>query len=111
MGLQCKLDKHSRIMRTKFERNPDLFTLPISSAKFHKSSRDGAPKLLKGLQAIYMNEELNEAVFSLLSKGINPNQEKLIRIRSQRNGSVGDIGSWGDATRFEYKSWPHPPLC
>ncbi|MCK5638272.1 MAG: hypothetical protein KAH67_06135 [Flavobacteriaceae bacterium] len=87
-GLLRKLDKHSRAMRTKFERNPDLFTLPISSAKFHKNSRDEAPKLLKGLQAIYMNEKLNETVFSLLSKRINPSQEKLIR--SGRKG----MGLW-----------------
>ena len=86
IGLLRKLVKHSRAMRTKFERNPDLFTLPISSAKFHKNSRDEAPKLLKGLQAIYNNEELNAAVFSLLSKHIN--QEKLIR--SGRKG----MGLW-----------------
>jgi len=73
-------------MRTKFGRNPDLFSLAISSAKFHKNSRDEAPKLLKGLQAIYMNEELNSSVFSLLSKHIN--QKKLIR--SGRKG----MGLW-----------------
>ncbi len=88
LDLVCKLEKHSRAMRTKFERNPDLFTLPISSAKFHKNTRDEAPKLLKGLQAIYLKEELNSAVFSILSKSINPKQEKLVK--SGRKG----MGLW-----------------
>ncbi len=88
LDLVCKLEKHSRAMRTKFERNPDLFTLPISSAKFHKNTRDEAPKLLTGLQAIYLKEELNSAVFSILSKSINPKQEKLVK--SGRKG----MGLW-----------------
>ena len=88
LDLVRKLEKHSIAMRTKFERNPDLFTLPISSAKFHKNSRDEAPKLLKGLQAIYLNEELNSAVFSILSKSINPKQEQLAK--SGRKG----MGLW-----------------
>ena len=75
-------------MRTKFERNPDLFTLPISSAEFPNNCRDEAPKLLKGLQAIFMNEEINILVFDLLSKKINPSQEKLIK--SGRKG----MGLW-----------------
>jgi len=75
-------------MRKKFERNPDLFTLPISHARFPNNCRDEAPKLLKGLQAIFMTEELNSAVFSLLSERINPKQEKLVK--SGRKG----MGLW-----------------
>ena len=45
-------------MRTKFERNPDLFTIPISAATFPNNCRDEAPKLLKGLQVIFMKEEI-----------------------------------------------------
>lgn len=75
-------------MRTIFERDPDLFTLPITSAQFPNNCRDEAPKLLKGLQAIFMNEEINAAVFSLLSDRINPKQETLIR--SGRKG----MGLW-----------------
>ena len=82
------LEKHSKLMRTKFERNPDLFTLPISSAEFPNNCRDEAPKLLKGLQAIFENESLNLSVFSLLSSRINPKQTKLIK--SGRKG----MGLW-----------------
>lgn len=80
--------KHSRVMREKFEKNPDLFTLPISSAKFPNNCRDEAPKLLKGLQEIFMNEELNASIFSLLSNRINPKQEELVK--SGRKG----MGLW-----------------
>lgn len=75
-------------MRTKFERNPDLFSVPIESARFHKNCRDEAPKLLKGLQTIFMEEELNSKIFSLLSDRINPKQE--ILIKSGRKG----MGLW-----------------
>lgn len=44
--------------------------------------------MLKGLQAIFMNEEMSSAVFLLLSKQINPGQEKLIK--SGRKG----MGLW-----------------
>ena len=75
-------------MRALFERNPDLFTLPISSAVFPNNCRDEASKLLKGLQAIYMNEQINRAVFSLLSERINGKIEKLVK--SGRKG----MGLW-----------------
>ncbi|VAW10701.1 hypothetical protein MNBD_BACTEROID03-2229, partial [hydrothermal vent metagenome] len=75
-------------MRTKFEKNPDLFTIPISSARFHGNCRDEAPKLLKGLQAIFMDDQLSAAVLSLLSDKINPKRGELIR--SGRKG----MGLW-----------------
>jgi hypothetical protein len=62
-------------MRTKFEKIPDLFTIPIASAIFHKNCRDEVPKLLKGHQAIFIKEELNSFVFSLLSSRINAKWE------------------------------------
>jgi hypothetical protein len=75
-------------MRTKFERNPDLFTKEISSAIFPNNCRDEAPKLLKGLQTIYADKQLNTEIFSLLSNRINSKQEKLIK--SGRKG----MGLW-----------------
>jgi IS5 family transposase len=75
-------------MRTRFEREPDLLTVPISSARFPKNCRDEAPKILKSLQVIYLNERINEAIFSLLSARINREQEELIK--SGRHG----MGLW-----------------
>jgi len=75
-------------MRTKFEKTPDLFTLPIESARFPKNCRDEAPKLLKGLQAIYLNPDLHASVFSLLNEQINPQKEKL-----EKSGRKG-MGLW-----------------
>lgn len=75
-------------MRSKFEKNPDLFTIPIASARFHNNCRDEAPKLLKGLQAIFMDDKLNASIFSLLSTKINPKRAALIK--SGRKG----MGLW-----------------
>lgn len=75
-------------MRTKFEKNPDFFTIPIASARFHSNCRDEAPKLLKSLQAIFMNNQLNRSIFSLLSDAINSKREALIK--SGRKG----MGMW-----------------
>ena len=75
-------------MREKFEQNPNLFTLPISSVIFHPNCRDEAPKLLKGLQAIFMDKELNEKIFLLLSERININKNK--QVKSGRKG----MGLW-----------------
>ena len=59
-------------MREKFKQSPDLFTIPISKAPFpEKLSRDESPILLKGLQSIYLDAELNQQVFDLLSQSIN----------------------------------------
>jgi len=75
-------------MRTKFEKNTDLFTLPISDACFPKNCRDEAPKLLKGLQAIFENEALNKEIFNLLNKAINSARTE--KVNSGRKG----MGLW-----------------
>ena len=75
-------------MRQRFEKNPDLFTIPISAIKFHSNCRDEAPKLLKGLQAIFMDEQLNESIFLLLSNKIN--NKRVTLIKSGRTG----MGLW-----------------
>jgi len=75
-------------MRQKFEKSPDLFTIPISVTKFHSNCRDEAPKLLKGLQTIFMDEELNESIFLLLSDRINNKRAALIK-----SGRTG-MGLW-----------------
>jgi|AntAceMinimDraft_5_1070358.scaffolds.fasta_scaffold04598_3 hypothetical protein len=75
-------------MRSKFDKNLDLFTIPISSARFHNNCRDEAPKLLKGLQAIFIDNQLNESIFLLLSDKVNPKRDALIK--SGRKG----MGLW-----------------
>ena len=79
-------------MRTKFKQSPDLFTIPISKAPFpEKLSRDEAPVLLKGLQSIYLDEELNHQVCTVNQ------QENGFRRRSKRHGSSGDFRISRDA--------------
>ncbi len=54
----------------------------ISQIKFDLRSRDDIPKILRGLQHLYMNEELRQKVFALLEKEIAPEMNK-------RNGRPG----------------------
>ncbi len=59
-----------------------LGDLAIADIKFDIKSRDDIPQLLKGLQFIYVNEELRNAVFTLLENNIQPD-------KSNDNGRPG----------------------
>jgi IS5 family transposase len=54
----------------------------ISQIKFNPKSRDDIPKILKGLQYIYVNLDLREKIFALLEQEIAPEVDK-------RNGRPG----------------------
>ena len=54
----------------------------ISQIKFDPKSRDDIPKVLKGLQHLYVTESLRSAIFELLEKEISPAVDK-------RNGRPG----------------------
>ena len=54
----------------------------ISQIKFDPKSRDDIPKILKGLQHLYMNLPLREQIFQLLEAEISPQVSK-------RNGRPG----------------------
>ena len=54
----------------------------VSQIKFDLRSRDDIPKILRGLQHLYMNEELRQKVFALLESEIAPEVNK-------RNGRPG----------------------
>jgi len=54
----------------------------ISKIKFDPRSRDDIPKILQGLQYLYVNVELRERIFALLEKEIAPKVDK-------RNGRPG----------------------
>lgn len=54
----------------------------ISQIKFDPKSRDDIPKILKGLQHLYMNLPLRAQIFQLLETEISPNVDK-------RNGRPG----------------------
>ena len=49
---------------------------PIASIQFNLKSRDDIPKILRGLQYIYVTPSLREPVFSLLEKRVLPNVDK-----------------------------------
>lgn len=48
----------------------------IADIKFHPKSRDDIPKILKGLQYIYVTTELRQTIFSLLEQHILPKVNK-----------------------------------
>lgn len=54
----------------------------VSQIKFDPRSRDDIPKVLRGLQQLYMNVELRERIFALLERAIAPKVAK-------RNGRPG----------------------
>jgi hypothetical protein len=57
-------------MRQRFEQQMNFSTIPICKVKFPLKSRDELPPVLKALQYIFVNPELNEKVFSLLEEKI-----------------------------------------
>jgi len=57
-------------MRKRFETEKTLDSAWISEVKLNKASRHELPKLLEGLQYIFVKKELNEAVFIILEKAV-----------------------------------------
>ena len=49
---------------------------PISSIKFDVKSRDDIPKILRGLQHIYMTDSIRDPIFRLLSEKVLPDVDK-----------------------------------
>ena len=48
----------------------------ISKLTFNPKSRDDIPRILKGLQFIYLNTQLRDAIFALLTSQISPKVSK-----------------------------------
>ena len=44
----------------------------IATIKFDLKSRDDIPQILRGLQHIYINKPLREAIFKILEEQISP---------------------------------------
>src|SRR5271168_4001822 len=65
-------------------KNPQmqLGEVDISQIKINAKSRDDIPKILRGLQHIYINTSIREEIFKLLEKMIAPKINK-------RNGRPG----------------------
>ena len=58
--------------------NPQLkfCQVDISQIKFDLKSRDDMPKILRGLQHIYITEEVREQIFKLLEEQVSPETNK-----------------------------------
>jgi len=62
-------------MRKRFEQQLSLGVIPINEVKFDNRSRDELPEILKGLQHIFVDSDLSEAIFSLLDTEINSGKQ------------------------------------
>ncbi len=63
-------------MRVVRDRQMQLGEIGIAQIRFNLRSRDDIPKVLRGLQHLYMNEALREQVFTLLENEMAPGVDK-----------------------------------
>lgn len=73
-------DSVSRSMRKRFEQQNTLDATPIPEVKINSRSRHQLPKLLAGLQYIFITPSLNEEVFSLLETAILKGKKRTGRL-------------------------------
>ncbi len=65
-------------MRIAHSKQMTLGEVDISQIQFNPRSRDDIPRVLRGLQHVYMNESLREAIFKLLETEIQPTISKRV---------------------------------
>jgi transposase, IS5 family len=65
------MTKSIKILKNKFGE------IDISEIKFDSRSRDDIPKILKGLQYIYINQNVRDNVFEIINKEIFPEINKI----------------------------------
>ena len=63
-------------MRVVQNTQMELGEVDVSQIEFDLRSRDDIPKILRGLQHLYRNEELRQSVFALLESEIAPKVDK-----------------------------------
>ena len=71
---------------TRLAHNPQMQIgqIPIEDIKFDKKSRDDIPRILMGLQHLYLNESIRQEIFALLTK----------HICADANANTGRPGIW-----------------
>ena len=63
-------------MRVVQNTQMELGEIDVSHIKFDLRSRDDIPKILRGLQHLYLDEALRQKVFALLASEIAPKGDK-----------------------------------
>ena len=63
-------------MRVVQSQQVTIGEVDVSKITFDPKSRDDIPKLLRGLQHLYMQTDLRAAVFDLLNQRISPSVDK-----------------------------------
>lgn len=72
------IPQQSPIMRVVKAHQMTLGEVDISQIQFDLKSRDDIPRILRGLQHLYMNEPLRKTVFDLLEQEFQPNVSKQV---------------------------------
>jgi len=62
-------------MRKRFVQKLELGQVPIEELTFNIKSKSAINDLLRSLQAIYLNKEYNEKIFTIMEKYINANKK------------------------------------
>ena len=63
-------------MRVVQNQQMQLGVVDIAAIRFNPKSRDGIPKILKGLQYLYVHEPIRNEIFALLETRLCPNVDK-----------------------------------
>lgn len=63
-------------MRKRFQQQTTLGILPVSEVKINTKSRDELPPVLVALQQIFVTDELNQSIFTLLEEKIVDTKKK-----------------------------------
>lgn len=64
------------MMRQVINQQLEFGQVDISKIKFDPKSRDDIPRILRGMQHIYVTPVLREAIFELLEKAVSPKVNK-----------------------------------
>ena len=86
----------------------------ISQIKFDPKSRDDIPKILKGLQHLYVNLPLRKKIFALLEAEISPKvrHPDLGPRRGPRSGNwIGTFDREASVTWCRVGAGPSPRVC
>ena len=63
-------------MRQVINKQYEFGQVDISKIKFNPKSRDDIPKILRGLQYVYVTATIREPIFKLLEQEISPKVDK-----------------------------------
>lgn len=71
-----KINCGGNLMRKRIEEQLAFGQVDISQIKFNPKSRDDIPQVLRGLQHIYSQLDVRNAIFQILEENVSPESDK-----------------------------------